>query len=857
MILSSSGEEYLGRPTGIVQFTGYKSFDEVFGGRCSIFSDLSFVTFDGNHMALFKEASYIINQNENETITIQVLDCLNANMGNVNSTTLCLALLNLTHSSNQIIIDRLQRRITVNSRFAWPTVRQHGYKIVDTGNMYVIDTPTNVKIQWFHSTGIMIIESNLTSKPTGIGLCGLCDGNLTNDLVLPNGNVLSPMDDPTSFLDSWLLPHTLKYAGKERHRDGNCSVEDCAECLIMLAQPAFSGCHSYVPPESFCELWVQDAEYVRNPCIALSAYASMCHKFNICIEWRNANFCPFLCPEHYTYHSCLSSCEVPRTCQNNDFGSQDTEPCSVLTEGCICGEGNVLHRSYSTHCIPEEKCACTDNFGNPRGVGDIWRTSHGGCCMQKCVDTDTVVPVEYSCADIQEVDCQRYGEMPIIVHDNETCCPQKVCVCNRTICETLVPECKSLEKLVTYYQEDSCCPNYTCECDPKKCEVTEPIQNCREDQTLIAAHVEDTCCISYICACGACSDHIPKCQEGELLTVDGNVTDKCCPTYQCVCETHRCPELHCNLGMSLVETWNPEKCCPSRTCECDCDKIPKPECKLGEKLKLDEQFINSSENTCNCPRYKCVRDKVCLCNERGILRPGQSIVEHTRDGICHSSYCTSKIDSATKYHQLNVTLVNCGAKCAANQVYEPPKDVSTCCGRCRNVSCLHPLLNGTLASHRPGDSWISNCVREDATTAAAAEEHALIWGLQARTWKASVIAWAWHPNRHPAQPGNGNWEQQQAPRGKEDGKFCKKVTVRMTIRKNDCRSNTPVNIVSCDGKCPSASIYNYNINTYARFCKCCRELGLQRRVVQLYCSSNSTWVNYTIQEPTDCSCQWS
>lgn len=133
--------------------------------------------------------------------------------------------------------------------------------------------------------------------------------------------------------------------------------------------------------------------------------------------------------------------------------------------------------------------------------------------------------------------------------------------------------------------------------------------------------------------------------------------------------------------------------------------------------------------------------------------------------------------------------------------------------------------------------------------------------------------------------------------GKEDGKFCKKVTVRMTIRKNDCRSNTPVseeltiqeyysqpvttirvqtyclleiiylqgfffclfqvNIVSCDGKCPSASIYNYNINTYARFCKCCRELGLHRRNVQLYCSSNSTWVSYTIQEPTDCSCQWS
>lgn len=106
----------------------------------------------------------------------------------------------------------------------------------------------------------------------------------------------------------------------------------------------------------------------------------------------------------------------------------------------------------------------------------------------------------------------------------------------------------------------------------------------------------------------------------------------------------------------------------------------------------------------------------------------------------------------------------------------------------------------------------------------------------------------------------------------------------MTIRKNDCRSNTPVrgapvamggaqgeewgwdaslacllqvNLVSCDGRCPSASIYNHNINTYARFCKCCREVGLQRRSVQLFCATNATWVPYTVQEPTDCACQWS
>lgn len=153
----------------------------------------------------------------------------------------------------------------------------------------------------------------------------------------------------------------------------------------------------------------------------------------------------------------------------------------------------------------------------------------------------------------------------------------------------------------------------------------------------------------------------------------------------------------------------------------------------------------------------------------------------------------------------------------------------------------------------------------------------------------------------PAAPGallNRSCLTHPVPPGKEDGRSCKKVTIRMTIRKNECRSNTPVrgpgetvgvgwgggepntgmegalrgrkphslphwpaylqvNLVSCDGRCPSASIYNYNINTYARFCKCCREVGLQRRSVQLFCATNATWVPYTLQEPTDCACQWS
>ncbi|XP_040190509.1 otogelin-like [Rana temporaria] len=248
------------------------------------------------------------------------------------------------------------------------------------------------------------------------------------------------------------------------------------------------------------------------------------------------------------------------------------------------------------------------------------------------------------------------------------------------------------------------------------------------------------------------------------------------------------------------------------------------------------------------PPPSAVKASVCLSKDGGILRPGQTIIEHTAEGVCHTAHCTSLIDPVSRYHQINVSSLRCAARCQPNQVYEPPRDVPRCCGHCRNVSCTQTLLNGTLLTHRPGSSWIAKCLRYDCTNTSVGP-----------ILMTSAINCPPFNETECIKMGGYvvSFLDGCCKTCKEDGKFCKRVTVRMTIRKNDCRSNTPVNIVSCDGKCPSASIYNYNINTYARFCKCCRELGLQRRVVQLYCTGNSTWVNYSIQEPTDCSCQWS
>ncbi|XP_069382390.1 otogelin isoform X2 [Paralichthys olivaceus] len=812
--------------------------------RCSMFPDLNVITFDGNSVAIYKAASYIVTQLPNETVSVLVQECPADSESLLwNFTNLCLVALNITHNSNHIVINRLQRRLYINSRYAKPRFKKYGFEIYDTGNMYLIRSPAGLRLQWYHSTGMMVIDSSSNKLPT-LGLCGLCDGDPTNDLTLANGTTVGVSEDPALFIDSWQVPNTTSYISQSRRRELNCSTSNCSVCMDMLQNHHFSPCHAFVPPSTFCEVWVRDAEYVNNQCVALAAYVALCHKFNICIEWRSPDHCPFTCPNTLRYQACLPACRS-QSCPNHDFDS-DPDHCSGLTEGCVCPEGTLLHRPYSALCISPEKCACTDSSGAPRAHGEVWKASKDACCMYRC-DNDSIVHVEYNCSNVVAPVCRRAGEVIISLADDTSCCPQRVCVCNQSLCDLVPPECKYGEKLVSYYRQDSCCPHYVCECDPDLCGSDVP--TCREDQTLIATRADDSCCLAHICMCSSsCPETPPLCQNGEVLTVDGNVTDRCCPAYQCVCEPYRCPQLSCAVGMSVLSTSGPSRCCPNQTCECSCEKIASPKCGLGEAAQLDRAFLSDPQNQCACKRYKCVREAVCLFGERGVLRPGQTLVEHGDDGLCHSRQCSRSLDPASGFHLLRTSSINCSTHCQPNQIYVPPKDQSTCCGVCKNISCLYEHENGTVALYKPGKSWVSNCVKFDCTDTLS--------GPTLISYSFSCPPF----NETECMKIGGtvvSYMDGCCRTCKEDGKSCQKVTVRMTIRKNDCRSNRPVNIVSCDGKCPSASIYNYNINTYARFCKCCRETGLQRRSVQLYCSGNATWVSYGIQEPTDCSCQWS
>lgn len=47
------------------------------------------MTFDGSHVALFKEAIYILTRSPKEMVTVHVLDCKSANLVTVPSSLSC------------------------------------------------------------------------------------------------------------------------------------------------------------------------------------------------------------------------------------------------------------------------------------------------------------------------------------------------------------------------------------------------------------------------------------------------------------------------------------------------------------------------------------------------------------------------------------------------------------------------------------------------------------------------------------------------------------------------------------------------------------------------------------------------
>ncbi|GCC22474.1 hypothetical protein chiPu_0000862 [Chiloscyllium punctatum] len=633
--------------------------------RCSMFSDLHIITFDGNDVGVYDAAAYVLTLLPDETIVGHIEQCPTREVPGGNSG-LCFKKLNITSRNYKVLIDRLERLTTVNTRPARLPFTKLGFHIQDTGAMYLITTPAGVTIQWYRSTGIIVLEFGLPSNRTvrTKGLCGCCNGNPADDLKLPNGTIVTEVENVT--------------------------------------------------PEIFCELWIRDFHYVTHQCDALALYAAACNKYNVCIPWRTPEFCPLSCPVGMEYQPCVPACES-KTCQNKDFYLEHDSTCSFVSESCVCPRGTLLHQPDSNYCVTEEQCACTDNEGQPRAADETWNGSHKGCCMYKCLGNGTIVAVEPECVEVPSPMCEREGEIIIDVIEEGACCPKKICECNLTICGTDVLTCENGDKLVIGYSAISCCPEYRCECDPLACPTSSP-PVCREDQFLVEVRKDDSCCFSFQCVCESCIDPIPICNEGDVLAVDLNTTDRCCPSYHCICDENLCspPDKICTDGTKLVKKPVSGICCPDWQCACNCESSNIVSCQVGEVLTEDHDF----QNICGCTRFICKKADVCVFQRVTALKPGQSLVQRLEDDQCYIANCLQNTDPVAESPLLQVSLVSCSAKCESNQVYVPSSDPHVCCGTCKNMSCTFEE-DGSIALYNTGTSWVTNCVRYKCLETAA------------------------------------------------------------------------------------------------------------------------------------------
>ncbi|MEE6480233.1 hypothetical protein FKM82_012502 [Ascaphus truei] len=754
---------------------------------------------------------------------------------------LCFKKLNVTTANFQVLVNRLERKVEVNSVIQPLPFSKQGLCIQDTGAMYVINTPAGISIKWTHVTGIIDIQyglySNLSTKTEG--LCGICNGDPSDDLKMQNRTIVTNKEDIEAFIKSWEIEKSIDVTTRRPVR--NCTEDNCTYCMELLNRRAFAPCHRKVSPQDFCEkMWINNTYFLNYECDALSAYVALCSKHNICIRWRTRDYCSLTCPEGKEYQPCVQPCAA-KTCVNKWYYAES--PCSYLREDCVCKKGTILHRTDSELCIPEEKCACTDNEGNPHSPGEVWNGSAKGCCMSKCLENGTVIAIEPNCSEEPMPTCQREGEALISIIAEGVCCPRKVCECNMSSCENDII-CKIGERSVANYNPESCCPQYRCECDPYACPKASRL-DCREDQIRVEARQNDPCCFSYICVCESCTEPVPVCSDGEILTVDLNTTHHCCPHYICVCDENLCsaPESNCLADTKLVKRKNSEYCCPDWHCECDCENVTSLECHLGEVQTIDADY----QSSCGCTHYFCEKQEVCVFQGITVLNPGQSLVQYLDGELCYTVQCLHEKDQNTGFHAMESSTVNCSKRCEANQLYIPSSSHQMCCGTCKNVSCTFLSENGTLATHEVGDAWISNCTKYECTKTTVG---AMILG-------SSVVCPPFNGSECLKNGGTiHTYNDGCCKICTKEEKICQKVAVRTTIRKHDCISQSPITVASCDGKCPSATIFNVNIDSHIRFCKCCRENGVQNLTVPLYCSGNGTEVMYVLQEPMDCSCQW-
>ncbi|XP_078495661.1 uncharacterized protein LOC445660 [Ciona intestinalis] len=534
-----------------------------------------------------------------------------------------------------------------------------------TSSNFVVEVTGMTQTITAKSTGVKVVfdqasdawSIHVPAKFSGQteGLCGLADGEISNDLWMGSYSVASvstsvsaSSQDVGTFFNHWLDKNIA--GGSQVGANGEAGVSSCLSdalpetgliagggsalvrsyCEHVFALPTFSSLSSFVDAGEYVDTCVRATAGLPvmkigvavsgewPGCSVFAAYASAAARAGKCIEWRTSDFCAYSgCSSGSEYIGCGSS--VTKTCDN--FKTFDGLPVTYNTEGCFCSSGKVL---LDGECVDTSVCpVCSDESGYGRRAGEQWYYAGEPCIVAICQPDSSVVQSQVNCP---AAPLCGPNENLAKVSDESLCCTAYVCLpdnheskCVGLTCPPIIrPRCAVGEQWkATPSGPSDCCLTYTCECNSDSCPVTS-VPLCEEGEELEVIGTDD-CCPSATCVCKieTCAPK-PDCSEAghTLRVVDEG---RCCSTYECVCDRDSCAvaEIPTCLGGETAVVVNAGECCPVYACECDKSQC-RPctdDCAAGFTRELvSEPGACCEVYECKCDVTQCPVTRVTPCS---------------------------------------------------------------------------------------------------------------------------------------------------------------------------------------------------------------------------------------------------
>uniref|UniRef100_A0A061QFX2 Putative hemolectin n=1 Tax=Cupiennius salei TaxID=6928 RepID=A0A061QFX2_CUPSA len=259
------------------------------------------------------------------------------------------------------------------------SLRYPDFDIKKSGNTIVFRSyKYNFDVTWNSIQDVRITVSRCLVYNI-MGLCGLYNKHLADDLTTPNGVLASGSQE---FGDSWAI------GSLEKCLPQRCQPETMKTaieiCNALREDPFQSSCSEYVIMENrieacitfMCECMQRPIEALISPskdvmydflgaetckCQAYESFVEACEAFKQrpVQEWRIQHDCTPECPEGMEWQDCGSGCEL--TCDNYH---QRSEICgSACVPGCYCPSGLIRHHNRCVKPKMCQDCVC-------RGHGD-------------------------------------------------------------------------------------------------------------------------------------------------------------------------------------------------------------------------------------------------------------------------------------------------------------------------------------------------------------------------------------------------------------------------------------------------------------------------------------------------------